>query len=242
MSRDAVLAQNLASVAARIAKAEAQAGRAAGSVQLVAVSKKMPAADVVSALRAGQIDFGENYAQELRDKRLEVAALCSQARTTVHLPRWHFIGPLQTNKVKYVAGQASMLHALDTVALLDEVNRRVPPGQLQSCLLQVNVAAEVQKRGVSPQELPALLDHFEHCPQLVCEGLMVIPPAADEPEQSRPHFRSLRELLLRHAAVARPGVKLRELSMGMSDDLEVAIEEGATLVRVGTAIFGQRPG
>jgi pyridoxal phosphate enzyme (YggS family) len=211
----------------RIADAERVAGRAAGSVRLVAISKKMTAADVQLALAAGQRDFGENYGQELRDKRAAVDG-----------PRWHFVGPLQTNKVKYVAGQVALVHSVDSVALLDAIDARGVP---QACLVQVNVAGERQKRGVSTADLPALLDRFAALANVRCEGLMVIPPLDDEPEASRASFAALRALRDVHAGAGRPHVDLRELSMGMSHDLEVAIAEGAKLVRVGTAIFGERP-
>lgn len=239
MTRAEVLAENLRVVRARIAAAEARAGRAPGSVKLVAVSKKMPAEDVVAAMAAEQLDFGENYAQELRDKRVQALALAQGQ--DLRAPRWHFIGPLQANKVKYVAGHAALVHALDTPTLLDELDRKVPDGQIQDCLVQVNVALEAQKRGVSADALPAMLDHFARCPRLRCVGLMLIPPLQDDPEHNRPHFRELRRLLDQERTRPRPGVALTELSMGMSEDLEVAVEEGATLVRVGTAIFGPRP-
>jgi PLP dependent protein len=236
MNRAETLATNLAQVRERITRAEARAGRKPGSVTLVAVSKKMPASDVLASLQAGQIDFGENYAQELRDKRVEV----QNSLGALAKPAWHFIGPLQGNKAKYVAGTAALIHSLDSTALLDEVNRRVPENLTQRCLVQVNVADEGQKRGVSTANLATLLDHFARCPRLSCEGFMLIPPQSDEPESARPFFRALRELLATHASVPRPGVRLAELSMGMSHDLEVAVEEGATLVRVGTAIYGAR--
>ena len=236
MSRAQGIHDNLAQVLARIAAAERRAGRVAGSARLLAVSKKMPAADVLAAMTAGQIDFGENYAQELRDKRIEV----QKSAATLPAPAWHFIGPLQANKAKYVAGIAAVIHSLDTPALLDEVNRRVPDLHVQRCLVQVNVAQEAQKRGVPTEQLAALLDHFALCPRLLCVGFMLIPPQDENPEAARPHFRALRELLHHHAAIERPGVTLAELSMGMSHDLEVAVEEGATWVRVGTAVFGPR--
>jgi len=236
MNRTETLAFNLAQVRERIASAEARAGRKPGSVALVAVSKKMPASDVLASLHAGQIDFGENYAQELRDKRVQV----QKALGALPPPAWHFIGPLQGNKAKYVAGTAALIHSLDTTALLDEVDRRVPEGHVQRCLVQVNVADEGQKRGVSTADLAQLLDHFARCPRLRCEGFMLIPPQSDDAEAARPFFRALRELLVTHAALPRTGVQLAELSMGMSHDLEVAVEEGATLVRVGTAIYGAR--
>jgi pyridoxal phosphate enzyme (YggS family) len=217
-------------VHARIAAAERAAGRAPGSVKLLAVSKKMPADDVRAAIAAGQRAFGENYAQELRDKR---AALAGDPAP----PEWHYIGPLQSNKVKYLAGQVSLIHTVDSVALLEAIAARGAP---QACLVQVNVAGEAQKRGVAPADLPALLDRFAALANVTCAGLMLIPPLTDDPEDARPHFAALRLLRDREAGRARRNVDLRELSMGMSADLESAIAEGATIVRVGTAIFGGR--
>jgi PLP dependent protein len=244
VSRAEEIARNLEAVRTRLLRAEAEAGRARGSVRLVAVSKTMPAEDVEAAIAAGQRDFAENYAQELRDKR---AAL--EARGAA--PLWHFIGPLQTNKVKYVAGKVALLHTLDTPALLEETNRRLaaragglgPAASqpVQDCLIQVNVAGESRKRGAVPAALPALLDAFASLPYLRCVGLMVIPPFSDDPATGRPHFAALRELREQERRRPRAGVDLRELSMGMSHDLEAAIAEGATIVRVGTAIFGARP-
>jgi hypothetical protein len=193
----------------------------------------MPADDVRAALAAGQLDFGESYGQELRDKRQAFLATPSGAAQ----PRWHFIGPLQANKVKYVAGHVALVHSVDSADLLDELERR---SVAQACLIQVNVAGEAQKRGVAPDALAALLDRFAGLRHVRCEGLMTVPPLAADPEAARPHFAALRALAEREAARARPGVELRELSMGMSHDLEVAVAEGATLVRVGTAIFGTR--
>lgn len=237
MSRPEAIRSNLALVLSRIAAAERRVGRPPGSVKLVAVSKKMPASDVVAGLACGQVDFGENYAQELRDKRVEVQA----SQGSLPEPAWHFIGPLQTNKAKYVSGVASLIHSLDSADLLYEVNRRTPQDVQQRCLVQVNVAQEPQKRGVLPSQLPALLDHFGACPRLLCAGLMLIPPQDEDPEAARPHFRALRQLLEAQCGKHAHNVVLHELSMGMSHDLEVAVEEGATYVRVGTAIFGARP-
>jgi pyridoxal phosphate enzyme (YggS family) len=230
MTRDDEIAANLQVVRERIAAAARAAGRAPDSVRLIAISKKMTAGDVRAALQAGQRAFGENYGQELRDKR---AALAGEPTA----PEWHFVGPLQSNKVKYVAGQVALIHTIDSIALLDEVEARGAP---QACLVQVNVAAEAQKRGVSPAELPALLDRFSTAEHVRCAGLMLIPPFTDDPAAARPHFAALRALRDREAARPRPRVDLHELSMGMSGDFELAIAEGATLVRVGTAIFGAR--
>ena len=230
MTRAASIADGLARVRARIAAAEHAAGRPPGSVKLLAVSKKMTADDVRAAIAAGQRAFGENYAQELRDKRAALAA-------DPEPPAWHYIGPLQSNKVKYVAGQVALVHTVDSVALLEAIAARGAP---QACLVQVNVAGEAQKRGLAPADLPALLDRFAAMSGLICAGLMVIPPFTDDPQDARPHFAALRALRDREAARPRPSVALDELSMGMSADLEIAIAEGATIVRVGTAIFGGR--
>ena len=234
--RAQTIADNLARARARVDAAVRAAGRPADSVALLAVSKKMTPDDVRAALAAGQRSFGENYAQELRDKR---AALATDAPA----PEWHFIGPLQSNKVKYVAGQVALIHSVDSIALLDAIDAYAAAhgGAPQPCLVQVNVAGEAQKRGLAPADLPALLDRFAAARAARCHGLMVIPPLGTEPEASRPQFAALRALRDREASRARPNVELRELSMGMSADLEVAIAEGATLVRVGTAIFGARP-
>jgi hypothetical protein len=213
-------------VRARIAAAARAAGRSPESVRLLAVSKKMPADDVRAAIAAGQRAFGENYAQELRDKSALLAAEPVP-------PEWHFIGPLQSNKVKYVAGRVALMHSVDSPGLLDALEARRAP---QRCLVQVNVAGEASKRGIAPADLPALLDRFAAMTHVRCEGLMLIPPRGD----ARPHFAALRALRDREAVPARPNVDLRELSMGMTDDLEVAVAEGATIVRVGTAIFGPR--
>jgi PLP dependent protein len=225
MDRAQQIADGLARVRERIARAEQGAGRPAGSVRLLAVSKKMSVDDIRAALAAGQRAFGENYAQELRDK----LALLADAS-----PEWHFIGPLQSNKLKYVVGRVALLHSVDSAPLLDAIEAR---GASQDCLIQVNVANEPQKRGVAPQDLPALLDRFTAMTWARCAGLMLIPPLGE----AAPHFAALRALRDREAARARPNVALSELSMGMSDDLEAAVAHGATIVRVGTAIFGARP-
>jgi pyridoxal phosphate enzyme (YggS family) len=235
--RHDLIAVRLDTVRHRIAAAAQACGRAPESVGLVAVSKKMPPDDVLAALAAGQRDFGENYAQELRDKRTAVGDSGSGVDA-----RWHFIGPLQANKVKYVAGKIALLHTVDSIALLDEIDRRAAGGAAtpQSCLIQVNVAGEERKHGVAPRDLPAILDRFAALAHVRCAGLMLIPPLSDDPEGARPHFAALRALRDTARVHARPHVDLQHLSMGMSHDFEVAIAEGATLVRVGTAIFGDR--
>jgi pyridoxal phosphate enzyme (YggS family) len=154
--------------------------------------------------------------------------------------RWHFIGPLQRNKVKYVVGVAALIHTIDRIALIEEVGRRAEAlGIRQRCLIQVNVAGEAQKAGCTPADLPTLVDAFRATPSLQLDGLLCMPPIAADPELARPHFRAL--AAARAAEQARSGLALPDLSMGMSADFAVAIAEGATLIRIGTAIFGERP-
>ena len=217
------VAANLAAVRERIARAADRARRDPASIALVAVSKLHDADAIRAAYEAGQRRFGENYVQELDEK---VSALAALAEI-----EWHFIGHLQRNKVKPVLRARPIVHTLDSARLADELARRAPAAERVRVLIQVNVAREPQKAGVSPEDFDALLAHVRALASLELLGLMTIPPEAP-PEEARPHFRALRELAERHA--------LRELSMGMSGDLEVAIEEGSTLVRVGTAIFGAR--
>jgi pyridoxal phosphate enzyme (YggS family) len=237
MTRAEEIAAHLNDVRGQIAAAAARAGRPADSVRLVAVSKKMPAEDVRAALGAGQLDFGENYAQELRDKRAAFQAEPAGAP----LPRWHYIGPLQRNKVKFLAGQVALIHSVADEDMLGEIDRRAEAaGVEQDCLVQVNIAGEAQKSGAAVGAVSGLLDAFARARRASCKGLMLIPPFDADAEQTRRHFAALRALREREGAIARPRVDLRELSMGMSGDFVEAIAEGATLVRVGTAIFGAR--
>ncbi len=197
------------------------------SVTLVAVSKTHPPEAVREAYAAGQRDFGENYAQEWRDKAAALADLPGLV--------WHFVGSLQTNKVKVLLGaappRAAWVHTVDRVELARELSRRAAArGAAVKVLLEVNVAREPQKAGCPPEEVARLAEAVGALPGLELRGLMCIPPAEGDP---RPHFRALRAL--------RDGLGLPDLSMGMTADWEVAVEEGATLVRVGTAIFGARP-
>ncbi len=213
------VAAGLAGVHARISAACARARRDPASVRLIAVSKTKPLAMLQEAVAAGQRIFGENYAQELREKAEALPGV-----------EWHFIGALQTNKAKLVVGRAALIHTCDRLALAQELSKRAKAAAIvQRVLLEVNVGGEPQKAGVLPAEAPRLLDEVRALPVLACEGLMCIPPAEGDP---RAHFRALRALA--------SALGLAQLSMGMSADYEAAIEEGATLVRVGTAIFGER--
>jgi hypothetical protein len=221
------IAERLSSVRDRIARAEARAGRAAGAVTLVAVSKTKPADALREAYAAGQRVFGENYVQELIEKRRALADLSDL--------ELHFIGHLQTNKAKDVVRAHATVETVDSPRLASELDKRACSLALRvPVLLQVNVAREAQKSGCDPDVLEALIRHVRALPSLELRGLMTIPPHDDDPERMRPHFAALRALRDRHLGAEAT------LSMGMSADLEVAIEEGATHVRVGTAIFGER--
>lgn len=230
------IAAALQAIRDRIAAAVARRGEGP-EVRLIGVSKRQALDKIEAAHAAGLVDFGENYAQELRDKLRDWPS--------DRLVRWHYIGALQSNKLKYVVGQVALIHTVDRVELIELIDRLAgKSGLVQEFLIEVNLAGETQKAGVEPSSVPALLDACARLEHVRCVGLMIIPPA-DEPEATRPYFRALRELrdgltAQRGDGPARPNVDLRELSMGMSADFEVAIEEGATLVRVGTAIFGSR--
>lgn len=229
MSEPAIAA-NLAAVRARIDAAARRAGRPAADVGLVAVSKTQPAGAVAAAIAAGVTDVGENYAQEMVGKQAEVAALGAAVR-------WHFIGQLQRNKAKLVVGRVALIHAVDSPELLEAIDRRAAAaGVVQPVLLAVSAAGEAHKSGVEVERLGALLAAAER-PHLRVEGLMTMPPERATGEAARPYFRELRRVRDRVATAERP---LATLSMGMSGDFEVAIEEGSTLVRVGSAIFGSR--
>lgn len=213
---------------AAVDRACAAAGRDPASVTLVAVAKGHGVAAIDEAIAAGAADIGESYAQELVAKRADVRASV----------RWHFIGRLQRNKAKMVAGRVALVHAVDSVELGVELGRRARElGTVQPILAAINVGGEAQKSGVAPGDAPALIAGLRTAVGAELVGLMTLPPPVDDPEQARPHFRALRELRDR---LATPDSPLPELSMGMSDDFAVAIAEGATLVRIGTAIFGAR--
>lgn len=221
------IANRWSAVRARVEAACERAKRDPSEVTIVAVSKTHPASAVVEAAAAGATDFGENYAQELVAKRAEV---------TVPV-RWHFIGRLQRNKAKFVAGHCVLVHAVDTVELARELARRRPDPTIVQPVL-IALAGEASKAGVVADTAEAAAREIVGVDGVRLDGLMTMPPPADDPEASRPHFVALRELRDRiQDAIGRP---LPALSMGMSDDFEVAIECGATHVRIGTAIFGER--
>ena len=221
--------ERLAAVRAQIAEAAKRAGRAPDSVRLVAVSKTKPAEAVRIAYDAGQRDFGENYVQELVDK----------AKALDDLPdlRWHFIGSLQRNKAKLATNLSQLIHTVDRDELVIELDKRAfSRGKPLDVLIEVNVGDENSKSGVALENFSKLLENAQQAKNIRVKGLMAIPPFLDDPEAVRPYFAKLRALRDAHGGPA----ELPELSMGMSHDCHVAIAEGATLVRVGTAIFGSR--
>ena len=224
-----LIAANLQSVRSRLLQAAQAAGRDPATVRLLAVSKTWPAAAVRAAAAAGQLAFGENYVQEGVDKADELAALGLE---------WHFIGPLQSNKTRPVANAFDWVHSIDRLKIAERLAAQRDPHRppLNVCI-QVNVSGELSKSGVEPEAAPALAHAIAALPQLRLRGLMCIPEPSADPALLRSRFAQLRTLQQRLCA---EGLALDTLSMGMSDDLEAAIAEGATIVRVGTAIFGAR--
>lgn len=225
------IAGNLARINQRILTAAEQAGRDAASVRLVAVSKTRPPADIVAAFQAGQTVFGENYIQELVPKLAEIHEAV----------QWHVIGHLQSNKVKYIAGQVAMIHSVDRISLAQEIDRQWGRlGKICEVLIQVNISGETSKSGTTEAGAIQLVRECALLPNIRVRGLMTMPPFFDDPDAARPYFAELRRLSEVIAALQIAGVEMTELSMGMSGDFEAAIMEGATLVRIGTAIFGER--
>ncbi|HEY0371283.1 MAG TPA: YggS family pyridoxal phosphate-dependent enzyme [Thermoanaerobaculia bacterium] len=222
MSRAHEIRENAAAVEARIAAACVRAGRSRESVKLVAVTKTFPASDVDHAIAAGMTDVGENKVQETRDKKATVAGSA----------RWHLIGHLQSNKAKDAVRLFDVIQTVDSLDLAERIARVAEgEGKRQEVLVQVNVGGEEQKSGAEIADVPSIVQRISASPSLHVSGLMAIPPFL-EPEAVRPYFQKLRRL--------RDDLGLPELSMGMTDDFEVAIEEGATIIRVGRAIFGAR--
>jgi len=225
-----IISDNLKHIRERIALAALRTGRKPESIKLVAVSKRVGPAAIHEAIKAGQHIFGENYVQEAQEK---IPAFAGQAE-------WHFIGHLQTNKVKACAGLFNVIETVDRLKLAEALNRfGMANGMELPVLVQVNIGREPQKGGVEPEETAALLECIGDMPNLQLQGLMTMPPYSPDPEEVRPFFRKMRQLaedLVKRGLLKEDS----ELSMGLSSDFEVAIEEGATIVRVGTAIFGSR--
>lgn len=229
---DTGIKSRLAAVQQRIAAAAAACGRDPASIRLVTVSKTMPVEKVREAIAAGAAVLGENYVQEARDK---IAALSGLPAS------WHFIGHLQTNKAKYAVRLFEMIQTVDSFKLAQEIDRQAQKaGKIQNVLIQVNIGAERSKSGVAETDALELVQQLVPLHHITVSGLMTIPPYFDNPEKARPFFAALRQLRDRIAAADMSGIVMEHLSMGMTGDFETAIEEGATLVRIGTAVFGKR--
>ena len=224
--------QELEKVKERIQRAAEGCGRDSASVQLVAVSKTIAADRVREALEAGVTIVGENYVQEARDK----------FQALVQYPvSWHFIGHLQSNKAKYAVRLFDLIHSVDSLKLAGELDKQAAKvDKIQSILIQVNISGEGTKSGIAAEETSALIIAISQLKNLSIKGLMTMPPYFYQPEKVRPFFAALRRLRDDIQDRSIPNVAMQELSMGMTGDFEVAIEEGATLVRIGTAIFGER--
>jgi pyridoxal phosphate enzyme (YggS family) len=220
--------ENLLRVMERIEKAAQRVGRDPKEIRLVAVSKTVEAARVKEAIEAGVSILGENYVQEAQKKIEEIGKPVA----------WHFIGHLQSNKAKYAVRLFDMIHSIDSLTLAEELNRRAEQvGQVTKVMIEVNISGEATKFGTDEGLLFGIARGILNLGNLSLEGLMTMPPYFDSPEMSRPYYIKLRDL---KEKMVKEGISLKELSMGMSNDFEIAVEEGATYVRVGTAIFGER--
>lgn len=224
-----MIAENFKEIQERIARVCSRVQRKREEITVLAVTKSFTIDIVREALAIGIYDIGENFVQELREKRenLQNGKI-----------RWHFIGHLQSNKVKHIAPWIHLIHSVDSMNLAQEISNRANQiGRTIDVLLEVNTTGEDSKYGLSPSEVPTYVKSLTHLSNINIQGLMTIGPLSPDPEESRTSFRTLRSL---KDDIARDGISLQHLSMGMTNDFEVAIEEGATIVRIGTALFGKR--
>ena len=227
-----MIADNLASVIQHIGEAARKAGRNPDSICLIVISKQVSSEKIIEAYQAGSKCFGENKVQEAISKIDEVNAKDVS---------WHFIGHLQKNKIKYLDSRFDLIHSIDSLSLAEKISAHCEGrNRQQSVLLQVNISGEEAKFGMTPSELEEQLPSFGQLQGIQVQGLMTIPPQNPDAENSRQYYSALRELRDKFQAKNIEGIELKELSMGMTNDYSIAVEEGATLVRVGTAIFGQR--
>ena len=227
-----MIRDNLLQINERIRQSALNCDRDPETVKLVCVSKTIPAHGVKDAIKAGATLFGENYIQEARDK---ITTLDSDSIA------WHFIGHLQSNKAKYAVKLFDLIHSVDSIKLAREIDKQARKNQkVQSVLIQVNIAKEVSKSGVSEKDAPDLIRQISQLTNISIRGLMTMPPFFNAPVKVKPYFKALRQLRDRIEDMQIENISMTELSMGMTGDFETAIEEGATLVRIGTAIFGER--
>lgn len=226
-----MIKDNVAEVEANIQKACERAGRSRDEVTLIAVSKTKPVSDIYEVMETGIKDYGENKVQEL----------CDKIETISEPLNWHMIGHLQRNKVKYIVDKVRMIHSVDSLRLAQQISSEaVKKGVDVDILIGVNVAEEASKFGLSTEAVIQLAEDISKLPAVHIRGLMTVAPFTENPEDNRPYFRNLRQLAVDIARKNIDNVTMNELSMGMTGDYEVAIEEGATMVRVGTGIFGTR--
>lgn len=227
------LLRNISNVFKRISHAAMRAGRNPEEIKLIAVTKTVSPERIIEAIEAGLRIFGENRVQEAREKIPEILKKCPGITLS-----WHMIGTLQKNKAKYAVKLFDVIHSVDSKELAIEIHKEAEKtGKIQDTLIEVKLSPEESKHGIRPEELFELLEFTSTLKNLHVMGLMTIPPYSENPEDSRPYFRRLRELF---ELANTKGFQLKELSMGMSGDFEIAIEEGATMVRIGTALFGER--
>ncbi|MDO9566610.1 MAG: YggS family pyridoxal phosphate-dependent enzyme [Candidatus Desulfaltia sp.] len=232
IENDRGLKQKLENIMDRIKTAALSCGRKPESVRLLAVSKTMPADKVKEAIDAGVTTLGENYIQEAREKFNSLSS---------YNVSWHFIGHLQTNKAKYAVRLFDLIHTVDSLKLALELNKQSKKiNKIQQILIQINIGRESSKSGIYEQNALKLTKEISGLENLAVKGLMIMPPFFDDPEKVRPYFSTLRNMRDHIKEEAVKNVSMEELSMGMTGDFEAAIEEGATLVRIGTAIFGKR--
>jgi PLP dependent protein len=228
---DTQIAENIANIKQRIAVSAARCGRDPHSIKLMAVTKTVSAERILNAVEAGITMFGENYIQEAKEK---IAAVTKPVE-------WHMIGHLQTNKAKYAVHLFDYIHSVDRFELAKELDKRAELANHHiNILIEVNVSGEETKNGIPASGALSLVEQIAPLPNLTISGLMTMAPYSDNPENSRPYFAALRKLKNDIAVQSIPRVQMEELSMGMTDDFAVAIEEGATIVRIGRAIFGER--
>lgn len=228
-----MIRDNLREIYKRISEACQRSGRDISEITLVAVSKTFSVHDIREAISAGVVDIGESYAQELRSKFDELKD---------EPIRWHFVGPLQRNKVKYLVDFIHLIHSVENVKVCQEIEKRASRiNRAINILVEVNTSGEPQKHGVEPGQVAQLFREISLFDHVHVRGLMTMAPLVDDPNEARPAFRKLREVQERLLESGVPKIQLQHLSMGMSNDFEVAIEEGATMVRIGSGIFGERP-
>ena len=226
-----MIKENVAEVEARIQAACERAGRRREEVTLIAVSKTKPVRDIYEVMETGIKDFGENKVQEMCDKMEMIQQPLN----------WHMIGHLQRNKVKYIVDKVTLIHSVDSLRLAQQISQEAQKKSVESnILIEVNVAEEESKFGLSTAEVIQMVEEISKLPSVHIKGLMTVAPFTDNPEENRPYFRNLKQLAVDIAEKNIDNVTMSVLSMGMTDDYEVAIEEGATMVRVGTGIFGAR--